>query len=71
MYMPVPTTFNVVKDKIYKYNGDLWGFDEIYNSSGKLICNTFFTLPDATQIEYSTNSLEDAIKYCNTQQNRI
>lgn len=67
MFMTVESTYNVYKDKIYHYDGNINNFDVIYDNKGKVINNTFFAMPK--EIEFSTDSLEQAIAYLTEREN--
>lgn len=64
MFMTVESTYNVYKDKIYHYDGNI---NVIYDNKGKVINNTFFAMPK--EIEFSTDSLEQAIAYLTEREN--
>ena len=68
MFMTVESTYNVYKDKIYHYDGNINDFDVIYDNKGKVINNTFFAMPK--EIEFSTDSLEQAIAYLTEREKR-
>ena len=58
---PVKYTYNVYGDEIYKYDGSLDYFGVVYDNEGKEVRHTF--IPVSGGIEFSTDSLEQAVEY--------
>ena len=58
---PIKYTYNVYGDEIYKYDGSLDYFGVVYDNEGKEIRHTF--IPVSGEIEFSTDSLEQAVEY--------
>lgn len=58
---PVKYTYNVYKGEIYKYDGSLDHFGVIYDNEGKEVSKTF--IPITGEIEFSADSLEQAVEY--------
>lgn len=58
---PVKYTYNVYGSEIYKYDGSLDHFGIVYDNEGNEVRHTF--IPISGEIEFSTDSLEQAVAY--------
>lgn len=58
---PIKYTYNVYNGEIYQYDGSLDHFGVIYDNEGKEVRKTF--IPITGEIEFSTDSLEQAVEY--------